>query len=288
MPVLRDAVGPAQPNRSSDVSTVQVLLNRNLAFIVPIAPLSIDGRFGPSTRAAIEAYQQRVLRMSPPDGIIRPGGPTLQRLIAHVGPVALGDAAVVAPVRTLRDAEYVEAARLLDCEVAIIQAIAQTETKRGAFDASGRPTILFERHVFSRETGGKHDAKHPDISNPIAGGYGRYADQYGRLERAAALDHAAAHRSCSWGMFQIMGFNHARCGHGSLDAFVAAMRASVSAHLAAFTRFIASDAALLRAVRSKDWARIARAYNGEDYARNRYDVKLREHYDAIVGRMESP
>jgi peptidoglycan hydrolase-like protein with peptidoglycan-binding domain len=196
MAKLRDAVGPAQPNRSADVSTVQVLLNRNQAFLVPMAPLSIDGRFGPGTRAAIEAYQKRVMHMAQPDGVVSPGGPTL----------------------------------------------------------------LFERHVFSKETGGKYDAKHPELSNRTPGEYGRFADQYGRLERAAALDRTAAYRSCSWGMFQIMGYHHARCGHGTVDAFVAAMQSSVSEHLTAFTRFIASDASLLRALRSSAAARSSRPY----------------------------
>ncbi len=36
----------------------------------------------------------------------------------------------------------------------------------------GRPTILFERHIFSKRTEGAYDAKYPDISNKIAGGYG--------------------------------------------------------------------------------------------------------------------
>jgi hypothetical protein len=288
MAKLRDAVGPAQPNRSADVSTIQALLNRNQAFLIPMAPLSIDGRFGPGTRAAIEAYQKRVMHMAQPDGVVSPGGPTLQSLLAHVGPVALAEPVVAAPARVLRDAEYVEAARLLDCEVAVIQAVAQTESRRSAFDASGRPTILFERHVFSKETGGKYDARHPELSNRTPGEYGRFADQYGRLERAAVLDRTAAYRSCSWGMFQIMGYHHARCGHGSVDAFVAAMKSSVSEHLSAFTRFIASDASLLRALRSKDWPGFARGYNGKNYAINRYDVKLREHYRAIVGRVETP
>jgi hypothetical protein len=45
---------------------------------------------------------------------------------------------------------------------------------------------------------------------------------------------------------------------------------------------------LLRALRSKDWPGFARGCNGKNYAINRYDVKLREHYTAIVGRVEAP
>lgn len=60
---------------------------------------------------------------------------------------------------------------------------------------------------------GRFDTVAPDISGP-AGGYGPLALQYARLEKALALCEQAglgvepALRSASWGMGQVMGFNH--------------------------------------------------------------------------------
>ena len=65
-----------------------------------------------------------------------------------------------------------------------IQAVAEVATSGEAFDESGRPRILFERHYFHRRTGGRHAATHPRISNARAGGYGQFSAQYGKLEEA--------------------------------------------------------------------------------------------------------
>ena len=52
------------------------------------------------------------------------------------------------------------------------------------------------------------------------------------------------------------------------------MESGESRHLDAFVRYIAADDALRRALRDRQWAAFARAYNGPDYAANLYDVKL--------------
>ncbi|MDD4881534.1 MAG: N-acetylmuramidase domain-containing protein [Gallionellaceae bacterium] len=67
---------------------------------------------------------------------------------------------------------------------------------------------MYERHYFHRLTNGKYSKKHPDISNSLSGGYGKFSAQYGKLERAFNLDPEAALKSASWGRFQIMGNNH--------------------------------------------------------------------------------
>ncbi len=50
-------------------------------------------------------------------------------------------------------------------------------------------------------------------------------------------------------------------------------------HLEAFCAFISANAALLRAMREKNWAEFARRYYGEDYAVNRYDTRLKAAYE---------
>lgn len=187
---------------------------------------------------------------------------------------------------------YQRAAALLQCEVASIKAIAAKESRGSGMLPSGKPVILFERHVFRRETGGQFDKADPSVSNAKPGGYGAAGEhQHARLSAAAALDRTAALRSASWGRFQIMGFNWQQCGHGSLQAFINAMYSGDAAHLEAFVRFILNDRrrypvngsmkglTMAEALRRKAWAAFAYLYNGPNYAINNYDASLKQLYD---------
>src|SRR5271169_4112779 len=86
-----------------------------------------------------------------------------------------------------------------------IWTVLAVETSGCGFLPDRRPKILFERHIFSRETNGQLDASNPDISDRTPGGYGADgAHQYDRLEQALILDRKAALRSTSWGIGQVM------------------------------------------------------------------------------------
>lgn len=182
--------------------------------------------------------------------------------------------------RRLDAADFVRAADALGVEVALVRALADVEAKGAAFLASGEPKILFEPHIFSRLTGGRFDASHPDLSYPqwTPGKYGPESAQHGRLDRAAKLDRNAALQSCSWGAFQVMGFNWKRAGFRSLQAFINAMYAGVSGHFDAMVGFIRSDADMVRALRRRDWASFALLYNGPGYRQHNYDGKLANAY----------
>ena len=172
-----------------------------------------------------------------------------------------------------------DAAKALSAEAIAIDAVAEVETKSQPFDGEGRPTILFERHVFSRLTRRRFDRAHPDIANPDAGGYGSAAGQYGRLERAFKLAPSAALKSASWGRFQIMGENHKATGFDTVQGFVAAMARSELEHLKAFVAFVGAHKAMAQALRKHDWATFARLYNGPGYAKNAYDTKMKSAYE---------
>jgi hypothetical protein len=186
------------------------------------------------------------------------------------------------PVQGLTDQDYQAAAGALQVEVAAIEAVAEVETSGQAFDPEGRPRILYERHYFHRLTRGKYSKKHPDISNSSAGGYGKFSAQYGKLERAFKLNAEAALKSASWGRFQIMGANHNAAGHATVADFVLAMTRAESEHLNAFTAFIKSNPALLKALRDKNWAAFAVGYNGRKYKDNQYDTKMANAYNSIA------
>lgn len=171
-------------------------------------------------------------------------------------------------------------AAYLGVEIAALRAVLLVEARGGGFLRDGRPVILFERHVFHRETGGRFSADYPDISNRRAGGYGKGgANQYSRLEKAIVLDRAAALRSSSWGLGQVMGFNHVSAGYERVEEFVAAMMHSEGAQLLAMASLIVTNG-LQGALRARRWSRFAKGYNGPAFTKNRYHIKLRDAYRA--------
>jgi hypothetical protein len=118
-------------------------------------------------------------------------------------------------------------------------AVMTVETKGCGFLADRRPQVLFERHVFHKETNGRFDTVAPDLSNPVQGGYGAFgAFQHERLKRAIDLDRTAALRSTSWGLGQVMGFNAAEVGFADVEAMVASMCDSEDAQLQGMLGFI--------------------------------------------------
>ncbi|RJX33603.1 MAG: DUF3380 domain-containing protein [Desulfurivibrio sp.] len=171
-----------------------------------------------------------------------------------------------------------EAVDRLQVTVAELWAVLNVETRGCGFLADRRPMILFERHIFSRETDHRFDASHPDISNPKAGGYGAGgAAQYDRLYRALALDRLASLRSTSWGIGQLMGFNAEISGYAGVEEMITAMTISENHQLLGMAGEITSNR-LDRALRAHDWAAFARGYNGPEYAKNSYDTRLAAAY----------
>jgi hypothetical protein len=108
--------------------------------------------------------------------------------------------------------------------------------------------------------------------------YAGGAVEYIRLTTAESIHRMAALRSASWGMFQIMGFNHKQCGFTSVADYVAAMQRSEGEQLQAFAHFVQHDTSMLNCLQKLDWAAFARAYNGPSYAANKYDERLAAAY----------
>jgi len=86
MNALRNSVGPQNTNLHADVLTVQHLLNQHIGQLAPLARLKEDGRFGQATEFAIIQYQQRVLHLASPDGVVDPNGATLRSLTGNSAP----------------------------------------------------------------------------------------------------------------------------------------------------------------------------------------------------------
>ncbi|GAB3335270.1 N-acetylmuramidase family protein [Marilutibacter aestuarii] len=177
----------------------------------------------------------------------------------------------------LTDRGLERAARVLDVEVAALRAVVAVESAGQGFLPDGRPKILFESHIFSRRTGARFDRSHPELSTPMPARQFYARDQYLRLYQAVQLDADAAIQSCSWGLFQIMGFNYQACGEASLHGFVLAMNHNEDAHLNLAANLIA-ERGWDRPLRRRQWDEFARQYNGPAFKENRYDEKLAAAY----------
>nr|WP_284694632.1 N-acetylmuramidase family protein [Geomonas sp. Red32] len=190
---------------------------------------------------------------------------------------------------TITEEDYRNAAKAIGCEVEVIKAVAKIEGGKG-FDNKNRPRILYERHVFSRNTSpfGRFNSQNPDISSNKAHrkrkkgekvGDDIYGNSFPRLAKAYNLDKSAALKACSWGKFQILGEGHKLAGFKTVEEFVAAMCRSEQEHLKAFVNFSSSNKLLKAALISKKWEAIAREYNGKSYRKFNYDHILKEAYE---------
>lgn len=176
-------------------------------------------------------------------------------------------------------------AALLGVEYAALRAVIEVECKSSGFNSDGTPVILYERHVFYRRLrainwitkSNEWTKTYPDLCNPIAGGYGKFSEQHGKLERASKLNRDVALESCSWGLGQVMGYHWKSLGYPSLQNFINAMYKDEAGQLDAMCRFIKVNG-LVDELKRKDWKGFARGYNGPAYAKNSYDTKLAEAY----------
>ncbi len=183
-------------------------------------------------------------------------------------------------------ADYQAVANAIGCEVAAVRAVVSVEAAGSGFYSDGRPKILFEAHWFGDLTNDDYDDDYPSISSPVwnrnlyIGGVG----EWDRLYLACTLDRAAAMKSASWGLGQVMGFNYKAAGYGDVETFVRDMHVSEGKQLMAMFNFIKSNG-LDRALIRRDWATFARGYNGESYRANAYDEKLQDSYNYWVSVM---
>ena len=205
--------------------------------------------------------------------------------------------------KKLTDAQIREIASENGLEYGVIKAIYKVESRGAGFLADGTPKILFERHIFYRELqklgfktlANQMSAIGTNLCHPRPtpkGGYGGENAQHTRLQNAQNLllkarpdadeklqaqIHECALKACSWGLGQIMGFNHKLAGFATLQDFINAMYESEKAQLQAMISFLKS-AGLAGAMKRKDWHAIARTYNGAAYRKFDYHNRLARAY----------
>lgn len=102
------------------------------------------------------------------------------------------------------------------------------------------------------------------------------------FDAATRIDAHAAKLATSWGLPQMMGFNHATCGFKTVEEMVEAFRVSEANQLAAMLRFISANAKMRAALKARDWAVLAYFYNGAGYKQFNYDRRLLAAYNSLT------
>jgi hypothetical protein len=189
--------------------------------------------------------------------------------------------------RRLTSAELLAAANKLGVDVAALRAILQVETAGAGFDAKKRLKLLFEPHIFYRQLGPgpkRDEAVRKGLAYAKAGSrpYPPLSKRYDQIAAAIAIDETPALNSASWGLPQIMGFNHRAAGFQSAKAMVASMLEGEGQQIEAFANLL-SVWELSDALRSRDWRRFALKYNGPNALKHGYDEKLRTAFEKYSG-----
>ena len=223
-----------------------------------------DGKFGTKTETALKEWQSSCGLTA--DGVAGP---------------KTWDTIMSKTRDKISEDSWKKLAGELGCEVAVLKAIKGVETgAKGAFDNSGRPSLLFEAHLFWRNLQALGinpvgiAAKHPGI---LAKAWNKALYKGGirewdRLREAWGVSPKAAIQSASYGFPQILGQNFK-----DPFGFVADSYMSEVKQLEFFGRFLKGNG-FAPFLQKKDWCGIARKYNGASYAKNQYDKKLEVAY----------
>lgn len=188
-----------------------------------------------------------------------------------------------------------DAAGLLGVETAVLLAFLEVEAAGRGFDNKARPKMLRETHIFYRELGAGAKRDRAVALGLATKSWTRNytGDSYPDLARMMAIDTRAALRSCSWGLPQIMGFNHAAAGFSTVEAMVEAMKQGEREQLLAFVNLLRAwkMAPMLTGkdfTKPDSWKQAAQKYNGAGYAANGYHTRMAAAYRKHKGQTQSP
>lgn len=171
-----------------------------------------------------------------------------------------------------------------------LHAVLDVEAAGSGFDSQGRVKMLFEPHKFWDELGpgAKRDqAARQGLAYSTWGSQPYPSDSYPRLTEAMQIDKIKALRSCSWGLGQIMGFNHKAAGYPTVESMIEDFCDDEETHLEAMVQFIISNK-LDDELRAHDWAGFAHGYNGTSYAKHGYHLRLADAYNKWANIRDTP
>jgi hypothetical protein len=169
--------------------------------------------------------------------------------------------------------DWINCAAALKCPPANLLAVKAVESGGSAFNSDGRLVLAYEDHIFGRLTKHRFAKTHPHLtrrgfkhvrdvapSDPHPHKLSQ-EDRWMLLAEACELDFDAAIQSCSYGMWQIMGFNYGLLNFNSPMHMIEIMYDGYEGQWECFLRFCRAKGCL-DALRKGDWATFERLYNG--------------------------
>lgn len=163
-----------------------------------------------------------------------------------------------------------ELALKYNIDLLVLETVIKIESSGSGYGASGDIKIQFEPYWFNKFTGIR-----------VPNGVETQAKEWEAYNRACLVDVISAMKSTSWGLGQIMGFNHKLAGFDNVLAMVDSFKESEKNQLEGMLVFITSQPGMVKALKGKDWASFARLYNGEQYKTFKYDIKLKQTYEDL-------
>jgi len=153
-------------------------------------------------------------------------------------------------------------------EYKALNAVFIVESSGSGFDRkTGLIKIQFEPYWFKKYTGKK-----------LANGVENQTAEWKAYNAAYKIDKAAAMKSTSWGLGQVMGFNYKAAGYKDVQAMLDDFNLNEANQLRGMLNFIKATPKMLEALKKKDWATFAKYYNGPKYKDFNYDTRLAAAY----------
>lgn len=181
-----------------------------------------------------------------------------------------------------------------------VAAIVDVESRGLVFDpaGSGRPMILFEQHLFARKLSG--DALTEALRRGLAtkshkkNKYPKaQADRWKQIEAAQELCHefgvsdVAAFESASYGVGQVLGEHWNELGFASFGDFYKTMMSGAGGQIDIMLKFVKVNG-LEDELREGRWPAFFRGYNGPDYARLGYHLRIAKALALYGGESAEP
>lgn len=131
---------------------------------------------------------------------------------------------------------------------------------RGFDEKTGKLILQLEPHIFSKATGisrstsnqYKWDENKVDVQSK----------EWEAFNEAFKINPEEAMKATSWGLPQIMGFNHKQAGYESVGAMLDDFKRGELRQVIALIRFITANPKLYKGVLEGDYETVAAQYNG--------------------------
>lgn len=169
-----------------------------------------------------------------------------------------------------------ELAEKFGIEYKALCAVLKVESAGSGFSKDGRIKIQFEPYHFRKYTNVR-------IKNGVENQKAEYRAYFQAIEERKHFTHAyiqeQAMLSTSWGLGQVMGFNHKAAGYDTVQEMVSTFNTSEYYQLEGMLNFIKSNKKMYLALINRDWKTFAYFYNGKYHERFNYAPRLKEAYN---------